>query len=98
MDKKEKKPDVANIAEIVKAVKIDKKPEIKKVKTVRDYYSMGEWRGFPQYKCNVCPFDSLNEKTIKDHIIDRHIPKPVRPKVSVIKFDRHGKEVIEKNK
>ncbi len=75
-----------------------KKPEIKKVeirkpKTVKDYYSIGEWRGLPQYKCNSCPFDSLNEKSIKEHVIDRHIPAPVRPKVEVKILDRFGNEV-----
>lgn len=70
-----------------------KKPEAKKVKTVADYYSIGKWKGLNQYKCNLCPFDSLNERAIKDHIIDRHFPRPVAPKVKPEIFDRFGNKI-----
>ena len=30
-----------------------KKPEVKKVKTVEDFYSIGNWKGFKQFKCDL---------------------------------------------
>ena len=75
-----------------------KKPEVKKVKTIEDYYSVGEWKNLKQYKCNLCPFDSLNEKSIKGHVIERHMPKPPKSEVKVAITDRFGREIINKNK
>ena len=69
-----------------------KKP---KVITVKDFYSLGKWNGLTQYKCNQCPFDSLDEKTIKEHIIANHMAIPIKPKVEVEIVDRF-KNVIKK--
>lgn len=73
-----------------------KKPEVKKVKTIEDFYSIGKWKGFDQFKCKVCKFDSLEEQAIKDHIKDVHMPKPVKPKVEIKLYDRNGNEIIKK--
>ncbi len=86
------------MAKIVKESKAAKVVETKKVKTLEDYYSIGKWKGLKQYKCNLCPFDSLDEKAIKDHIIERHMPKPPKPVVKVAITDRFGREIINKNK
>ncbi len=75
-----------------------KKPEVKKVKTIKDYYTLGKWKKYTQYKCILCPFDSLDEKSIIDHINERHVPKPPKPKVEVQLFDRFNRPVIKKDK
>lgn len=80
MDKAKKKPEL-------------KKPELKKVKTIEDFYSIGSWKGFKQFKCDLCAFDTLEEKVIKDHIKDVHMPKPVKPKVKVQLYDRYNNKV-----
>ncbi len=70
-----------------------KKPEVKKIKTVEDYYTIGKWGRFDQFKCSLCPFDSLDEKEIKDHIVEQHMPKPVKPKVKLKLYDRYNNEI-----
>ncbi len=70
------------------------KVEIPKVKkSIEDYYSIGKWKGFDQFKCKLCKFDSLEEKVIKDHISEVHIPKPIKPKVEIQLLDRFGNKV-----
>lgn len=80
MAKKKKEPEV-------------KIPEVKKVKTIEDYYSIGKWKGFKQYKCKLCAFDTLEENVIKDHIKKEHMPKPIKPKVKVQLYDRFNNKV-----
>ena len=72
---------------------VAKKPELKKVKSVEDFYSIGKWKGFDQFKCDLCAFDSLEEKVIKVHITKVHMPKPVKPKVKVQLYDRFNNKV-----
>ena len=79
-----------------KEKKVEKKPEVKKAKTIKDYFSVGKWKNLKQYKCNLCAFDSLDENSIKAHIIEQHMPKPPKPKVEVKLLDRFGREVIKK--
>jgi len=67
--------------------------EIPKVKTIEDFYSIGKWKGFDQFKCDLCKFDTLEEKVIKDHIINVHMPKPIKPKVKPKLFDRYNNEI-----
>ena len=71
-------------------------PKVKKVKTIEDFYSIGKWKGFDQFKCKLCKFDTLEEKVIKDHIKEVHMPKPIKPKVELKLYDRFGNEVIKK--
>lgn len=77
---------------------LEKKPEVKKAKTIKDYYTLGTWKRFTQYKCSLCPFDSLDEESIISHINERHIIQPPRPVKQVTLFDRFGREIIKKNK
>lgn len=70
--------------------------KVKKVETIEDNYSIGKWKGFDQFKCKLCAFDSLEEKVIKDHIVEVHTPKPMKPKVEVKLCDRFGNEIIKK--
>lgn len=71
-------------------------PKVNKVKTIEDFYSIGKWKGFDQFKCDLCAFDSLEEKVIKEHMTEVHMPKPVKPKVELKLYDRYGHEVIKK--
>lgn len=76
------------------SVKEEKKiEEPKKVKTIDDYFVIGKWKGLKQYKCTLCNFDSLEEEEIKNHIIERHIPKPPKPKVITQLVDRYGNKL-----
>ena len=71
-------------------------PKVKKVKTIEDYYSIGKWRGFNQFKCKLCAFDSLDKKVIEDHIREVHLPKPIKVKEPVKLYDRYSNEIIKK--
>ena len=71
-------------------------PKVNKAKTIEDFYSIGKWKGFKQFKCTLCKFDTLDEAEIKKHIIEVHMPKPIKPKVALKLYDRFGNEVIKK--
>lgn len=61
------------------------------------YRKEGEWRGYKQYKCNHCPFDSLQEPVIRDHTIKRHQVQMLEAagvrRLSVPLFDGDGKQI-----
>jgi len=38
-------------------------------------YTVGQWRGRPHYKCALCPFDTLNEDAIFDHIASHQLAR-----------------------
>ena len=82
---------------VAKVVKVANMAKVVKIKNIKDYYSVREWAGRPQYKCNLCPFDSLDEKEAKAHISDIHIPKPEKL-VKVKILDVHGIEITSKKK
>ncbi len=46
-------------------------------KTQAAPYTLGEWKGFPRFQCSKCPFDSLDEEVIKQHV-KTHEPPPPR--------------------
>ena len=33
---------------------------------------LGNWRGYTQYRCTACPFDTLNREAFEDHWRLRH--------------------------
>lgn len=33
---------------------------------------LSSWRGYTQYRCTACPFDTLDRETFEDHWIRRH--------------------------
>lgn len=54
-------------------------------------YTLGEWKGLPQYRCKFCAFDTLNEPKILEHYASRHAPKPEpKPTPLIQSFDRWG--------
>ena len=39
-------------------------------------YTTNDWRGFPHFECDQCPFDTLDEAEIVAHIRAEHNPPP----------------------
>ena len=65
-----------------------KKKISKKKKTEEDKpYTVGKWKGFDNYECKLCPFSTLHENVMKEHIFRKHGPKP---QASVQGRDRFG--------
>jgi hypothetical protein len=55
-------------------------------------YTMGEWNGKPQWKCKLCPWDTLEgEAAMLEHLATRH--KPPAPRVSILVADKHGNPI-----
>ncbi len=59
-------------------------------------YDVGQWKGRPQFRCLQCPFDSLQEQPMVEHVRSRHgsAPRPTRP-ASVPLYDRFGNLIEE---
>ena len=51
-------------------------------------FTVGTWSGFPNYECTLCPFSTLDRRTMEDHQ-RAHLMPPVRPIESLL-FDAHG--------
>jgi hypothetical protein len=43
------------------------------------HYTIGTWSGLPNYSCTHCPFSTLGEAEMLQHIIDRHLPRAPEP-------------------
>lgn len=56
-------------------------------------YHIGSWKGQQQYRCPHCPFDSLHEDVILDHIEQAHMRPASAPPSPIIRTDRYGNEV-----
>ena len=58
------------------------------------HYTMASWGGHTQWKCNYCPFDTLEgEQIILEHIARNHF-NPLAPKPSLIAVaDKRGNEI-----
>ncbi len=56
------------------------------------HYSLGSWQGMPQWKCNYCPWDTLDgEGEMLAHVAERHLPAPPLPQPGIIPvYDRYG--------
>jgi hypothetical protein len=40
-------------------------------------YTIGSWKGHKQWRCNLCPFDTLDgERAMLEHIAAKHAPPP----------------------
>lgn len=37
------------------------------------HYSVGAWKGMPNYLCAHCPWSTLNEAEMVDHVASRHV-------------------------
>lgn len=58
-----------------------------------DLYTIGEWKGLPNYKCRHCPFSTLDEAEIREHVLKRHAPRPPQRRVVPELVDRFGNPV-----
>jgi hypothetical protein len=55
-------------------------------------YTMGSWNGKPQWKCSLCPWDTLEgEAAMLEHLATRH--KPPAPRISILVADIRGNPV-----
>jgi len=66
------------------------------VDKLEECYTVSRWKGLTQYRCRMCPFDTLDEKTIIRHIQERHAPKSERKPVVVPIYDRFGNLIRER--
>lgn len=62
---------------------------------IEEYYTVGTWKGMPRYMCRLCPFDTLRENVIKEHVLERHLRSVTAAPVKVPKVDRFGNPVEE---
>jgi len=66
--------------------KIEKQPENKD-------YTIGKWKDLPRYQCKLCPFDSLHEEVIIEHIWKAHYAPPESDAPKKELFDRFGNKL-----
>lgn len=59
-------------------------------------WELGEWKGLPQWRCSLCPWDTLvGEEAMLKHIADVHTPKPPRKVVQWLPLvDRYGNQMV----
>lgn len=64
---------------------------------IEQLYSVGEWSGQPQYKCQLCKFDCMRQETILAHIEQVHFPaflsEPARKPSGILVADKNGNVV-----
>jgi len=54
-----------------------------------EQYVVGAWHGKPRYQCPLCPFDTLHEEVIRDHVAKHRSPPP-QPRVVPTLVNRFG--------
>ncbi len=59
-------------------------------------YTKDLWKGHTKYNCNYCPFDTLDENVIKDHIRKEHTEPPKKEPPQVPMNDRFGNPIVDK--
>lgn len=42
-------------------------------------YTIGTWAGRPNYLCAACPFATLEEAEIRDHVLSHRVAPPAPP-------------------
>jgi hypothetical protein len=60
---------------------------------ISELYSEGTWKGRPNYECALCPFSSLHEEVIREHVVKRHTTPPAQPRVAPGLVDRFGNPI-----
>ena len=57
---------------------------------VEELYTVGEWAGMKQWKCALCPWDTLErEEAMLEHLASAHAP----PKPKILVADKRGRVV-----
>lgn len=61
-------------------------------------YVESAWKGLPQWRCRVCPWDTLkSEEEMRKHIEEVHLPPPAKPeRVALPIVDKYGQPVVVK--
>lgn len=62
-------------------------------------WTMGRWGDIPQWRCALCPFDTLDgEEAILAHYLAEHAPPaPVVAPPIIQVYDRYGNPVERRN-
>lgn len=60
-----------------------------------ELFTVGEWKGLPQWRCALCPWDTLvSEAEMRAHIAEVHLPPPEKPPARVLPLvDRFGNPI-----
>lgn len=74
--KKQSKPPADKQVKSQEETKKEKKEDdhIEDIKLNRTY-EVGQWGSYKQYKCRLCPFDTLHEDKIISHVWSVHGPR-----------------------
>lgn len=59
-------------------------------------YTESKWHDLKRYQCKLCPFDSLHEDTIREHIREVHEAPPLKEPLKVDLHDRFGNKIEHK--
>jgi hypothetical protein len=62
-------------------------------KETKEFFTIGEWKGFTQYRCNFCPFDTLHERLILSHLASKHIPEVRMQDTGLV--DESGRSIVK---
>lgn len=62
-------------------------------KKTPEHWTLGKWGELTQYCCKYCPFDSLDETTIREHYLKVHLPESPAPEINV-PVTRHIEEQV----
>ncbi len=59
------------------------------------YFTLGSWKGMPQWKCRFCPWDTLEgEGALMEHVVTVHgAGEPERRPGGILVADRYGNAV-----
>jgi hypothetical protein len=79
-------------AEQEEALQEEAKPEMPQAAAMPEVpWTMGTWKGLPQWRCRLCPWDTLKgEAEMRKHIEEAHLQKRPRRTVVLPLVDRYG--------
>jgi hypothetical protein len=69
---------------------------------VQGYHLGNSWKGFPRYCCDYCPYDSLVEVRLREHVIEVHqfaliaSQQVTMKKLDVTLYDSSGDTIVER--
>lgn len=62
---------------------------------IEEPFEVGEWNGHVQWRCRLCPWDTLKgEAAMREHLAARHAPKVEQPVKRLIQaYDARGNPI-----
>lgn len=79
--------------EAVSLPKEEKSPEKPPAPAEEKPYTVGKWGGFTQWKCKLCPWDTLEgEAAMLEHLASAHAPPP-KPKSPIVIANKSGGQI-----